>query len=183
MRLNLVRALWITGVMLLGLTVLGVLAVALFLRIEPDLAPRYDGGPLTVLETQREEVLERAHVDSHGLKHGPVTWWRDGVQVGGGRYVDGLLHGLYWTDWPGGVRAEEIEHAAGSFHGPARGWYASGRLESLGTYMDGRRAGPWQYFDEQGKPDLARSGFYVDDRRLHGLDEVAPAPRPVPADG
>jgi antitoxin component YwqK of YwqJK toxin-antitoxin module len=62
----------------------------------------------------------------------------------------------------------ELRHADGSWvkEGPAVHWSRDGKRLEEGSYLDGKRDGPWAFWNEDGSIDNERSGVYRNDVRI-----------------
>ena len=61
---------------------------------------------------------------------------------------------------PGGRPIEDGQHEA---------WFVDGTRRERGAYELGQRVGPWEFWNEDGTLDEARSGNYEDGTRVGGL--------------
>lgn len=157
----------------LAATLLVALAFLSLMTVQPDLLnwPTYDGGPLQQVESEDNGTLLRATVDSHGVRHGPATYWRSGQKTGEGRFEHDRQQGP-WSYWyEDGTLAMQLEYRAGQFHGPSRSWHANGRESERGTYLDGQESGLWLRWNEAGDLDRERSGLFEAGRRVRALLE------------
>ncbi len=64
---------------------------------------------------------------------------------------DGTRHGPTREYYTSGRLRSQVGYQRGAMHGPSVACHPNGKLRSTGTWVSGRAAGPWRYYDEQGE--------------------------------
>lgn len=102
----------------------------------------------------------------NGRRHGvAATYNRRGQRIDTGTYSRGLQHGVSQVYHDNGQFAEMATWGFGRATGSYSRWYENGQLKSKGTLEGGTREGRWVDFNEDGKPDLKKTGTYQMDVR------------------
>lgn len=83
-------------------------------------------------------------------------------------FVDGERHGTR-SAFVADVLIEKSEYENGLLHGTKKEYYEDGTERSSGRLIEGKRVGPWSYWNPDGSPIADLSGVYEDDRRVAPL--------------
>lgn len=106
-----------------------------------------------------------------GLRHGTERVFDAGGQVRSEKeYREDVLEGevRYWHS--NGVLAIESHYVEGVLSGEYRQWSSRGVLSRHLTYANGELEGRCVWFDQAGRVDVVKSGFYSDGRRERPLE-------------
>jgi antitoxin component YwqK of YwqJK toxin-antitoxin module len=68
----------------------------------------------------------------------------------GPRDEAGRRHGVWTSRWPNGAKAREVSYEHGLPHGPAKGWFESGRIAFEHQWDSGRASGVWRSWNGDG---------------------------------
>jgi len=91
------------------------------------------------------------------------AWWLLSPGRGGATWASSEAQVTYYGN---GQARSRLVYRDGLPHGPAEEWFPDGSLAARGRYEGGQREGEWTFWLETGAVDPARSGVYVDGRRV-----------------
>jgi MORN repeat protein len=86
-----------------------------------------------------------------------------------------LYHGPVWRWHRNGHLMSKENYVFGAMDGEIPSWFANGKQSSLGSYKNGKRVGPWTFWDEEGRIKVkvtydeagaARTDFYPSGKKL-----------------
>ncbi len=162
------------------------------------------GVPVDDSRTWANGIREAEWCERDGMKHGPYRdWYPSGAQFRSSLYSEGELHGVRTIYRPNGSILSRSEHRNGRPFGEAIKFASDGRVAQRTTYrwvgerteahvrtfgkgglplaeghlVDGKRDGPWTYFDESGKRDAIevwKGGRIVSEPQLELEDSPEP---------
>lgn len=73
--------------------------------------------------------------------------------------------GLRTSEYSDGSPRERVAWVDGEREGHCVRWNRDGSIAAEGDYRSGKQVGHWNYYLQDGQPDTARSGEYVNGRR------------------
>lgn len=173
-----------TGVTLIGLVLVGVIAIYAVTREElicpKETAPAttrtqegkrvlycaQDGiphGPWRVRNARGKAELEQTY--SRGVLTGPViVFWPNGRVKEQGVYAKELKTGPWTTYTEAGIRVEQMFYQDGKLQGAFERYHPDGTVAERGAHTNEKLEGPWESFHPNGKK--AEEGKYLAGKRF-----------------